>query len=185
MTLGRPKPAVVLAEEERCQLNAIASSRLFPQGLVRRARLVLMAADGLSNAVIAEKLQLSPQSVCKWRPWYAGPCSPGPRTVLTGLSAPSPGRAACTLRPSIASGGRSACIPTGNGTSDFARIPTSSRRCATSWTTPTTRAVRSTLAGYLPATCSVRSFSSGRGPCSGSTSSRSIRVRMSTRHPCI
>lgn len=70
MPLGRPKRPLVLAEEERTQLKSIVSSRSLAHGLVRRARLVLMAADGLSNAAIAEKLQLSPQSVCKWRQRY-------------------------------------------------------------------------------------------------------------------
>jgi putative transposase len=70
VTLGRPKRPLVLAEDERSQLKSIASSRSLPHGLVQRARLVLMAADGLSNAAIAEKLQLSRQSVCKWRQRY-------------------------------------------------------------------------------------------------------------------
>ncbi len=52
------------------QLRSIACSRALPHGLVQRARLVLMAAEGLSNAAISEKLQLSPQSVCKWRQRY-------------------------------------------------------------------------------------------------------------------
>lgn len=70
MAAGRPKAPLVLAEEERVQVRSIASSRSLPHGLVQRARLVLMAADGLSNAAIAEKLLLSPQSVCKWRQRY-------------------------------------------------------------------------------------------------------------------
>jgi putative transposase len=70
MTAGRPKAPLVLAEEEHLQLQSIASSRSLPHGLVQRARLVLMAAEGLSNAAISEKLQLSPQSVCKWRQRY-------------------------------------------------------------------------------------------------------------------
>jgi putative transposase len=49
-------------------LNAIAQSRSLPYGVVRRAQLVLMAADGANNQTIAEKLSLSAQSVCKWRP---------------------------------------------------------------------------------------------------------------------
>ena len=56
MTAGRPKAPLVLAEEERLQIRSIASSRSLSHALVQRARLVLMAADGLSNAAIAEKL---------------------------------------------------------------------------------------------------------------------------------
>jgi putative transposase len=70
MACGRPKSPLVLAAEERLQLQRLASSRSLPHGLVQRARLVLMAADGVSNAAISDKLQLSPQSVCKWRQRY-------------------------------------------------------------------------------------------------------------------
>ena len=70
MTIGRPKAPLVLAEEERLQLQSIASSRSLPHGLVQRARLVLMAADGLSNGAISGRLGFSPQSVCKWRQRY-------------------------------------------------------------------------------------------------------------------
>lgn len=70
MMTGRPKQPLVLQEEERVQLKAIADSRSLPHGLVMRARLVLMAAEGAHNNTIAEKLNLSPQSVCKWRQRY-------------------------------------------------------------------------------------------------------------------
>lgn len=67
MITGRPKAALVLADEERLQLNAVAKSRSLPHGLVMRARLVLLAADGLANKTIAKKLSLSQQSVSMWR----------------------------------------------------------------------------------------------------------------------
>ena len=70
MAKGRPKKPIVLAEEDRQQLSAVAGSRSLPHGLVVRARIVLMAADGLPNAQIAEKLKLSQQSVCLWRKRY-------------------------------------------------------------------------------------------------------------------
>ena len=47
MPKGRPKIAVVLPEEDRDQLSAVARSRSMPHGLVMRARIILMAADGL------------------------------------------------------------------------------------------------------------------------------------------
>jgi putative transposase len=67
MITGRPKATLVLADEERSQLKAVAQSRSLPHGLVQRARLVLFAADGLANKAIAEKLSLSQQSVSMWR----------------------------------------------------------------------------------------------------------------------
>lgn len=70
MRTGRPKEPIVLSEEEREQLSNIANSRSMPHGLVRRARIVLLAADGMHNCAIAERVDLSPQMVCKWRKRY-------------------------------------------------------------------------------------------------------------------
>ena len=70
MITGRPKKPVVLSEEAREQLNAIANSRSMPYGLVRRARIILRAADGLSNNAIAEEVGTSHQAVCRWRQRY-------------------------------------------------------------------------------------------------------------------
>lgn len=67
MITGRPKPTLVLSDEERLQLNAVAKSRSLPHALVTRARLVLLAAQGLANKAIAKKLNLSQQSVSMWR----------------------------------------------------------------------------------------------------------------------
>lgn len=67
MITGRPKAPLVLADEERLQLNAVAKSRSLPHGLVMRARLVLLAAEGMANKTIAKKLSLSQQSVSLWR----------------------------------------------------------------------------------------------------------------------
>src|SRR5712664_3580409 len=67
MVTGRPKAPLVLADEERLQLNAVAKSRSLPHGLVMRARLVLLAAEGMANKAIAAKLDLSQQSVSMWR----------------------------------------------------------------------------------------------------------------------
>ena len=70
MTLGRPKQAVMLEEADRLQLTSVAKSRSLPFGLVQRAKLVLMAADGLPSSTISSKLGLSQQSVCLWRRRY-------------------------------------------------------------------------------------------------------------------
>ena len=70
MRTGRPSATIVLAEEERQQLQALAGSRSLPYGLVSRARIVLLAAEGNTNQVIAQKVGLSAQSVCKWRQRY-------------------------------------------------------------------------------------------------------------------
>ena len=70
MITGRPKKPIVLSDEEREQLNAITNSRSLPHGLVRRARIVLLDADGVSSNAIAERVGISHQSVCQWRKRY-------------------------------------------------------------------------------------------------------------------
>jgi putative transposase len=70
MAKGRPKLPVILSEEDHLQLAGVAHSRSMPHGLVMRARIVLLAAEGLPNATIAQKLGFSQQSVCLWRKRY-------------------------------------------------------------------------------------------------------------------
>ena len=70
MITGRPKKPVILPQEIREQLSAMVNSRSSPHGLVRRARIVLLAADGISNNAIAERVGISHQMVCHWRKRY-------------------------------------------------------------------------------------------------------------------
>ena len=70
MKTGRPKRPLTLGREERQQLQPLASSRSLPHGLVRRVRIVLQAAEGMTNRAIAEKLGLSRATVGKWRARY-------------------------------------------------------------------------------------------------------------------
>jgi len=67
---GRPKKLIVLSDEEHEQLTAIANSRSLPHRLARRARIVLLDADGISNNTIAQRVGVSRQSVCNWRQRY-------------------------------------------------------------------------------------------------------------------
>jgi DNA-binding NarL/FixJ family response regulator len=64
--MGRPDATVVLSEQEREQLEALARSRSMPHSLVRRARIVLLSAGGLSNEVIAQRCAVSPPTVSLW-----------------------------------------------------------------------------------------------------------------------
>jgi len=70
MAKGRPKLPIILTQEDSLQLTSLARSRSLPHALVTRARIVLMAAGGLPNKTIAEKVGLSQQSVCLWRKRY-------------------------------------------------------------------------------------------------------------------
>ena len=67
MRLGRPLVPLELSEQTREQLQSMVNSRSLPHGLVRRAEIVLLAADGWPNQAIAHSLGASPATVGKWR----------------------------------------------------------------------------------------------------------------------
>jgi putative transposase len=67
MTAKNIARKVVLKPEQREQLEGLAASRSLPHALVMRARLVLMAADGMQNIDIAKKVGMSRETVGKWR----------------------------------------------------------------------------------------------------------------------
>lgn len=70
MKIGRPKAVITLSDEDRTFFVSLTRSRTLPHGLARRSRIILLAADGLSNNEIAEKVGISKQSVCLWRQRY-------------------------------------------------------------------------------------------------------------------
>ena len=59
--------ALLIDDAIRKPLTALARSQKAPHRLVVRARIVLAAADGVSNAVIARMLSLSEDTVRTWR----------------------------------------------------------------------------------------------------------------------
>jgi transposase len=65
--MSRPNTVVKVSEVEREQLDSIARSRSLPHSLVRRARIVLMSADGVANGVIAERCGVSVPTISNWR----------------------------------------------------------------------------------------------------------------------
>ena len=67
MTMGRPLRPLDISDESRTQLESISRSRSMPHMLVRRAKIVLMSEQGLSNQQIGEQIGLSGASVGKWR----------------------------------------------------------------------------------------------------------------------
>jgi transposase len=64
---GRPKRELVLSESEFEQLKALTMRRKTAQALALRARIVLASAEGMDNKTVAAKLQLTQQTVSKWR----------------------------------------------------------------------------------------------------------------------
>ncbi len=62
---------LVLREGDRPVLESWVRSSCVKAGLVRRARIVLLAADGLGNTEIAERVGVSRPTVVSWRGRYA------------------------------------------------------------------------------------------------------------------
>ncbi len=62
-----PAAALVVSEGQRDALEVIARLRTAPFRQVLRARVLLLAADGVANARIAEQLGVSPVTVRSWR----------------------------------------------------------------------------------------------------------------------
>ena len=79
--------ALVVAPAELAVLRRWASAVQAPAGLVRRAKILLLAAEGVSNTEIAERLGISRPTVIAWRSRYA-------REGLDGQLADRPRRAA-------------------------------------------------------------------------------------------
>jgi transposase len=64
---GPAAPRLKLHARKRRKLKAIVRSRRSSSGLVQRARIVLLAAGGVSNASIARQCQCEENTVRKWR----------------------------------------------------------------------------------------------------------------------
>jgi hypothetical protein len=64
---GRSPYEVVLSETERVELEHVAACYTRPHREVQRAKLVLMAAQGLTNAEIGVRLGMSREAVGRWR----------------------------------------------------------------------------------------------------------------------
>jgi len=59
--------SIVLSDAERSYLERITAKYTLPYFLVVRAKIVLMAAEGLDNKSIGQRLSLPRQIVSKWR----------------------------------------------------------------------------------------------------------------------
>jgi transposase len=75
---NRPAPALALRLGDRERLAKLMRSRSVRAGMVQRARIVLLAAEGLSNTEIAQRVGASRPTVTAWRDRYA-------RSGLAGL----------------------------------------------------------------------------------------------------
>lgn len=64
---GRSQYQIVLSDAERRELEHRAACYSRPHREVLRAKLVLYAAEGLSNVEIGARLQMLPELVARWR----------------------------------------------------------------------------------------------------------------------
>ena len=84
--MARPVARLVLTDEERNTLAAWSRLSAGPNRMVERARIILLAADGLPAREIARRLRTRLARVSKWRNRFS-------RNRLTGLQdAPRPGK---------------------------------------------------------------------------------------------
>lgn len=67
MRTGRPTPLLLLKKSEREALEAWTRTPDHAQALAQRARVILLCAEGKSNKETAAELQLTLQTVGKWR----------------------------------------------------------------------------------------------------------------------
>ena len=64
---GPKLPAVEVTVEERAELERLVRRHTAGQQLVERARIVLLASDGLSNSAVARTMDVHIDTVRKWR----------------------------------------------------------------------------------------------------------------------
>ncbi len=67
---NRPAPPLGLREGDREKLERLVRASSTPAGLLRRVRIVLMSAEGLSNAEIGRRTGVSQPTVLLWRNRY-------------------------------------------------------------------------------------------------------------------
>ncbi|MBP0633458.1 helix-turn-helix domain-containing protein, partial [Cupriavidus sp. AcVe19-1a] len=67
----RVAPEILLSDEEQTKLTRLVRSALTSVRLAQRARIVLLAADGMQNKDIAERLGVGRVQVSRWRERYA------------------------------------------------------------------------------------------------------------------
>jgi transposase-like protein len=83
-------PPLVITDEERAELGRRVRAHTTPQRAAKRARVVLLAADGVPNRQIGPIVGMNQHTVAQWRRRFAaeglaglgGPPAAGPATGL-------------------------------------------------------------------------------------------------------
>src|SRR6266436_6255606 len=81
MTMWKAAGALEVSDEARRTLEGWASARTSPQRMVLRARIVLLAAQGLANRRIALDVRTSRPTVLLWRNRFAAGGGAGRKAV--------------------------------------------------------------------------------------------------------
>ena len=69
---NRPAPGLVIGDVDRVELERWTRSSSVSAGLAQRARIVLLAGQGVANSQIATRVGVSVPTVLKWRGRFAG-----------------------------------------------------------------------------------------------------------------
>src|SRR5215207_9716014 len=64
---GRPRQPLSVTDDERDVLLRWSRRPKSPHSIAQRSRIVLLAADGLSNNAVAERVGVNQATVVKWR----------------------------------------------------------------------------------------------------------------------
>src|SRR5689334_24189947 len=67
MAKARTDRSLQLSSEERLQLESLAASRSLPAALVRRAKIILLTEEGMSDREAARRLSVAQPTVSMWR----------------------------------------------------------------------------------------------------------------------
>ena len=205
--------AIVLSDRERVELERRVRRRKSSHGAARRARIVLLAADGLSNLAIAEKLGVSRRTVGLWRARFAerrlGGLDDEPRPgaprkigddkiaeVVTRALETMPDGATHWSRRSMARAtgisattvhriwGAFACSRTGSRASSCRATLSSSTRCATSSASISTRRTARWCSASTRRARSRRSTAPSRCcPCGRARRSGAATITSATARP--
>lgn len=92
MRPSTPKPSLCLSPEQRAELEIAVRAGTSSQRLVTRAKLVLLLAEGLSEAEVARRSGACRATVARWRERYTAEGRP-----VLDLDAPRSGRKRSTL----------------------------------------------------------------------------------------
>ncbi|QYA99679.1 IS630 family transposase [Rhodococcus sp. USK10] len=76
--------ALSVSDEQRAELRRMAASTTLPHRKVVQARALLWAGDGVANAEIARRCQVTPEAVRRWRSRFTEEGTSGVGTVAKG-----------------------------------------------------------------------------------------------------